>query len=462
MRGAAPDVDDAFVKTARRIPFFDGVLLKDVKLDRNFGAAITEDGDLIQWGKGYSATDFQPTTTLKGRKLVDIAISRDKIIALSSGGTVYSIPVAKVDQEGGPKLSEDSWIPFWKGRSDISYRRLQPQSLGYTEKVTQISGGLEHVLLLTNSGRVFSAASGTEHFPSKGQMGVPGLTWTTRPEGPYDICHEISTLKGFDIATVAAGDYHSFALDRDGRVFAFGDNSLGQLGFEYSSESPAIDAPSLLPIQKLYAKTNQAPKVTSVHAGGVNSFFTIDATRVAGQGENPSEMRGLGRVTADTWSCDQGLFGGLGNGRWTHVQGVPTKLQALSGLFEYDETKNTVVPIRLSRISVGSTHASAVMNNVTYLGASDKSSEHDTNWGADVLWWGGNEYYQLGTGRRNNVSNPIYIPPLDMAAEKDFGRREEHRFQITPRHKVNVNGRNVSMEQRIECGRFVTAVYSGV
>ena len=114
-------------------------------------------------------------------------------------------------------------------------------------------------------------------------------------------------------------------------------------------------------------------------------------------------------------------------------------------------------------ISVGNKHASAVMDNVTHLGATEHSSENDTNWGADVLWWGGNEHYQLGTGRRNNVSNPIYIAPLDAASEKErTGRREEHRFQITPRHRVKLGGRNVSMEQRVECGRDCTAVYSGV
>jgi len=79
-----------------------------------------------------------------------------------------------------------------------------------------------------------------------------------------------------------------------------------------------------------------------------------------------------------------------------------------------------------------------------------------------VLWWGGNEFYQLGTGKRNNVSNPTYIAPMDVMADKEKGRREKHRFQITPRQTVKVSGRTVSMEQRIECGRNITAVYSGV
>ena len=458
----APDSDEAFVKTPRRIPFFDDVLLRDLKLDRNFGAAITEKGDLLQWGRAYSETDTSPTLTLKGKDLVSIALSRDRVLALSKSGNVYSIPASKNDQEEGPKLSEDSWIPFWKGKATISYRLLQPANLGMREKVTAIGGGLEHILLLTNSGRIFSAAASSESFPTRGQLGIPGLTWATRPAGDYDMCHEVTTLKGFDGQQVSAGDYHSLVLDREGRVFSFGDNSCGQLGFDYSSESPCIDAPSLLPLTGLYRGTNQTPRVTSIHAGGVNSFFTVDATRILGQNEDPTEVRGLGRITADTWACGQGIRGGLGNGRWTHIQGTPTKIPSLSGLFEWDEKNHTVIPIRLNRISVGSTHASAVMANVTYLDATDKSSENDTNWGADVVWWGANDFYQLGTGKRNNISTPMYIGPLDMEAEKEAGRNNKHRFHVTPKHRVNFKGRKVDLEQRNECGRNVTAVYSAV
>lgn len=465
-RVVAPDSDETLIKLPRRIPFFDGLLLRDVKLDRNFGAAITEKGDLLQWGIGYSKDSRAPTATLTGKGLTSLTISRDRIVALGSGGTVYSLPISQDDQIKGPKPTESSWVPLWSSQSQISYRIIHPKDLGWSEKVSSISAGLEHVLLLTNNGRLFSAAASSEEFPSRGEMGVPGLSWTTRPPGPYDQPHEITTLRGFEIADIAAGDFHSLALDKEGRAFAFGDNSSGQLGFEPSAESPYIDAPSLLPISRLYNGTNLSPRVTSVSAGGSNSFFTVDATRVAQPGEDAKQRVGLGRITADTWACGQGILGTLGNGRWTHNQGTPVKIKALSGLFEWDESKNIAIPIRLNRLSIGKTHASATMDNVTHVRAGQSSStdsRNDTNWGADVLWWGGNEYFQLGMGRRNNVAVPAYIAPLDSAAEKERAKRkEEHRFQITPPHKVDFNGRQVSMEQRVECGRMTTAVYSGV
>ena len=465
-RVVAPDSDESIIKQPRRIPYFDGMLLRDMKMDRNFGAAITENGDLLQWGDGYSKEIREPTATLTGKDLTSMAISRDRIMAICSSGKVYSLPISQEDQAKGAKPTESSWIPFWSSKSKVSYRVIEPKDMGWGEKVSSISSGLEHLLLLTNKGRLFSAASSSEEFPSRGEMGIPGLSWTTRPPGPYDQPHEITTLRGFEISAIATGSHHSLALDKEGRAFAFGDNTSGQLGLEPSSESPCIDAPSLLPISRLYSGTNLSPRVTSISAGGTNSFFTVDATRVAGPNEETTPRTGLGRITADTWSCGQGILGTLGTGRWTHVQGTPTKIKTLSGLFEWDEELNTVIPIRLKRLSVGSTHASATMDNVTHVRAGTSpatNSPNDTNWGADVVWWGGNEYYQLGMGKRNNVSVPGYIAPLDSVAEKERAKRkEEHRFQITPRHVVNLNGRRVSMEQRVECGRMVSAVYSGV
>ena len=460
-RVAAPDSEDQVIKSPRRIPFFDGMLLRDIKLDRNFGAAITEKGDLLQWGIAYSTESREPRPTLTGKNLISITMSRDRILALGANGSVYSLPVSEADQMNGPKPNEKSWIPFWNGRSIISYRQLRPKKLKSGEKVTAVSSGLEHALLLSSNGRVFSAASCSEEYPSQGQLGVSGLTWEHRPAGPYDQPHEVTTLRGFDVAQIATGDSHSLVLDKEGRVFSFGDNSSGQLGFQPSQEMPFVDVPSLISTRSLYASSGLNPAITGIAAGGNNSYFTIEAVPT---GKDAVNTR---RVYADTWACGSGILGTLGNGRWTHVQATPTKIKVLSSLFEYDEVKNQVIPIRLKRLSVGATHASATMDNVTYVKAGERKqdTENDTNWGADVVWWGGNEFFQLGTGKRNNLAVPGYIQPLDDNAEVEVGRgkrKEEHRFQITPRHKVEVSGgRKVSMEQRVECGRFVSAVYSG-
>jgi len=454
-RVVAPDSNEAIIKNPSRIAYFDGKLLRDIKLDRYFGAAIAENGDLLQWGTRFSTASAKPTPTLTGKNLVKISISRDRILALSSDGTIFSIPASQADNVPSSKPQKQSWFNFWKRELSPSYRILKPRDLGWGERVTDISSGQDHCLILTSAGRVFSSAIGIANTPSKGQLGVSGLKSTA---AQYDQPQEITALRGTKISKIATGDYHSLVLDTKGRIFCFGDNSTGQLGFERTPEVPMITTPLILPVERLYKGSDLSARVTNIAAGGANTFFTVDATRVPAQTED--DPHGLKRTTADIWACGQGILGSLGNGRWTHMQDSPTKVKALSGLSEFDEIKNTVVPIRVAHLSIGSTHASAILDNMTHLGASSLASQNATNWGSDVLWWGGNEFYQLGTGKRNNVSSPIYIPPLDVEADS-VQKGEESRFQITPRKKISVGRRKVSVEQRIECGNGVTAVYSG-
>lgn len=472
-RVAAPDSTETVIKTPQRIAYFNDQLLRDLKLDRDFGAALTEKGDLVQWGAGFSKDNPTPVVTLKGKDLVKLAISRDRILALSKAGTIYSIPVSSSDQSSGAKeKTSSSWLSLWSSLSPVSYRKISVPSLAYGESVSDMCSGLDHALLLTNKGRIFSFASSSTEFPDKGQLGVPGLTFETRPKGPYDQPHEVTSLKGFQITQVAAGDSHSLALEKNGKVFVFGDNTSGQLGFETELEIPFIDGPIPLPFTKIYRGSNTQPRVTSVAAGGANSFFTVDAARIDSHPEITEKSAVAAamhptRVTADTWACGSGISGSLGNGKWTHISLGPSRIKPLCGLSEWDEKTNSLTPIRVTRFSVGSTHTAAVLGNVTSVNASaSKSEENATNWGADIVWWGGNEFFQVGTGKRSNVNSPTYIGPLDGGeGDAEKGREgEKHRFQIAPRTTVKLGeggkGRKVSVEQKVECGRFVTAVYS--
>lgn len=467
-----PVSDEKYVKLPRRIAHFNGQLLRDLKLTQSFGAAVNEKGDLVQWGLGYSKTNPAPAETLKGKDLIKIDLSMDRIIALSKNGSVYSVPASRDDQEKGLKEEQQSssWS-FWKtvGQENIHFRNITPSSLIRGERVTDISSGQEHCLLLTSKGRVFSAAASALEFPSRGQMGVPGLSWTNRPKGPYDQAHEVMTLRGFGVEKIAAGDFHSIVLDKTGRIFSFGDNSFGQLGFPTDYGLQFIDAPTMVPVNKLYGSSGLVPKVTSIAAGGGSTFFTVDADATdMGDTRALAPSRRLPRSVSDVWACGQGVFGSLGTGKWTHVSQQPIKVKALSSLFEFDEKANKMIPIKLKSLSIGTTHCSAVMDNVTETSISGKAGENETNWGADVLFWGGNEHFQLGTGKRTNVNAPTYIGPLDGgAADAGLGRAGEmHRLCLTPRKTVRLGedgkGRKATMEQKVECGKYVTGVYSAV
>ncbi|KAL4810542.1 regulator of chromosome condensation 1/beta-lactamase-inhibitor protein II [Aspergillus unguis] len=447
-----PESKSSVVKVPRRLSYFDNHVLRDLKIGETSGAAILENGDLVQWGKGYSETEFKPTKTFTGKNLVSLSMSHDRIIALSSDSKVYSLPVSRHDQLSGQKSQEASWVPFWNSSASVSYRRIQP-SLKIGEKITAISGGLEHVLLLTSSGRVFSAAASSENFPSFGQLGVAGLTWATRPPGPVDAPHEVNVPNGAKVKQIATGDYHSLLLTREGDVLAFGDNAFGQLGMGFDPAMPFRDTPLRIPVKDLYREAGRVPQATSVAAGGANSFFTVDVQQVG----PTRDLKDAGKVTSDVWTCGRGIWGALGNGKWTHLQDRPIKLKALSGLVEYDETTQGLAPIRLNDISVGTTHVSAILGNQTHLNRSASSVEGADDAGLDVVWWGGNEHFQLGTGKRSNLSKPAHINVASEAASDD---KELARLQIMPAHRGTVGSKSINMRQRVTCGRHVSAIYT--
>ncbi|MBS5913361.1 hypothetical protein NYE69_00930 [Paenibacillus sp. FSL R5-0527] len=82
----------------------------------------------------------------------------------------------------------------------------------------QVSSGYRHTLFLHNDGTV-SAVGGNEH----GQLGTGAKSQEVAVE-PV----QAAALK--DIVSVSAGDGFSLALDKDGAVWAWGNNEQGQLG----------------------------------------------------------------------------------------------------------------------------------------------------------------------------------------------------------------------------------------
>ncbi|KKA26987.1 hypothetical protein TD95_000523 [Thielaviopsis punctulata] len=443
---ADPTSKEAYIRVPKRLKHFDGQLLRDVKLRHDFGAAVTEKGDVVQWGKGFDEKEFNPTTTLTGKDITKITVSSDRVIALSKKGGVYSIPASKADLVAGKKdleaesaSTDGSWLsPIWpssNSSSGLSFRTITPSGLARGESVVDISSGTDHCLFLTNKGRVFAAASSTSEFPANGQMGIPGLRWETRPAGPYYQAHEIKDLKGVEATQIATGDKHSLVLAKDGSVYGFGDNMFGQLGMVNPSGTTLTEKPVKIPTRTMYGRAVD-PKFTTIAAGGNNSFF--------------STLSPNNHNITDMWAAGQGHLGSLGTGRWLHMTSTPGRVKGLSGLTEYSDAAGGIVPITASQMSIGTTHAAAVLQGAA---APDK--------GHDVVVWGGNEHFQLGTGKRTNLNAPTNIPPTDVP--EDVVLLENQRMQVAPRRTVTVGGkkgRKVTLTQKIECGEYVSALYS--
>lgn len=90
-------------------------------------------------------------------------------------------------------------------------------------RVVDVAAGGQHSLALTSTGQVYAWGDN-----SRGQLGLgPGRAASSRVE---DEPTRVATLRGLAIAEVGAGAAHSFFVARVGTVLACGCGAQGQLG----------------------------------------------------------------------------------------------------------------------------------------------------------------------------------------------------------------------------------------
>ncbi|RPA84758.1 RCC1/BLIP-II [Ascobolus immersus RN42] len=457
-RVIAPESSDICIRNPRRISFFDGKVLRDLRIGVAAAVAVSASGDIYQWGVDYDSEAKAPELTLKGKNIERVEMSTDTIFALSKDGMVYSVPISRKEQLEGKKPKESALFGLSSTSSPISYRILQP-ALGFGEKVSGIAAGDSHLVLLTSAGNVFTAAASAD-YPTRGQLGIKSLTWATRPPGPFDMCHRVELPKGSSkIVQIAAGDLHSVLLDSEGKVYTFGDNTFGQCGFDADLDKDSFETPTRIPSKYFTSAKDQDPHVRKISAGGNNTFYIVDSDTTM------STRRGSSNVeTEEVYASGKGIWGNLGNGKWTHMQGHPTRIKALSRLFEFDDATNSTSPIRVAYLAAGKTHSAAVLSNKSHANL----TEEGTNIGSDVLFWGANQTAQLGNGKKNNFSSPQNVLPLryDRSKIDILGGPdtliETKRLQVMPPTRMKTDAGNVVVEQRVYCGAGVSAVYSKV
>jgi alpha-tubulin suppressor-like RCC1 family protein len=167
--------------------------------------------------------------------------------------------------------------------------------------VVQIAAGFSHSLALTSTGQLY--AFGSNEF---GQLGNPGHAGTTTPTPtPTQV-----SLPGASapVSQIAAGGFHSLALTSTGQLYAFGKNSSGQLGSE-SGAATANPTPTPVslpegtgPIVQLAAGTGDSLLVTAegrLYAFGANSVGQLgNSTNSGTASPNPTPM--LANIPAGT------------------------------------------------------------------------------------------------------------------------------------------------------------------
>jgi uncharacterized repeat protein (TIGR01451 family) len=261
-----------------------------------------------------------------------------------------------------------------------------------------IAGGGDHTLALMADGSVYAWGGNTS-----GQLGVTTQqTCTGAPCSPIPV--QVTGLPA--IAGVASGGYHSLAVTTTGAVYAWGDNSYGQLGTGNAGGS----TPTLVPglpgnVTAVAATGNDSLALTSsgaVYAWGDNSSGQLGATTATTCGTSPCsptpvQVSGLTGVTAIA-------SGGGYNLALTSSGTVYAWGDNSTGTLGNGTTTNSTTPVQVTGLS-----------NVTAIAAGSHALALTSS--GTVYAWGQNMFGELGATTTQICSNGYYCSttPLQVA-----------------------------------------------
>jgi alpha-tubulin suppressor-like RCC1 family protein len=152
---------------------------------------------------------------------------------------------------------------------------ISPKKLPDLLNNTKISAGSSHSLVLRIDGRVLAFGAN-----SQGQLGLNFSSTFERPK-------LISNL--VNIESISAGGDHSMVKDKDNRVFVFGRNEFGQLGIGSTRSSDYH-----LPIQL------QIDNIKTIYAGPYLSILIDFQGNLYGFGQNNVILK-INFYSMDSW-----------------------------------------------------------------------------------------------------------------------------------------------------------------
>ncbi|MDR1912310.1 MAG: hypothetical protein LBQ52_08215 [Helicobacteraceae bacterium] len=228
-----------------------------------FSETIRLSANYAGWSfKKFAQNDAQPN--ISDRNLTAIAVGDSHTIALDSEGKVWASGFNEYGQLG---LSDPD-----NQRGFVEITDLSDKS------IVAISAGDQHTIALGANGRVW--ASGFNGYEQLGLNDAENRTSFV----------EIKDLNDKNISALSAGGYHSFAIDDAGGVWASGRNNRGQLGVGDSYNRAAFsETPNL-----------KNKIIVAMAAGKYHSFAIDDAGRVWASGLNDEGQLGLGNTNNRT------------------------------------------------------------------------------------------------------------------------------------------------------------------
>jgi alpha-tubulin suppressor-like RCC1 family protein len=359
------------------------------------GYAVLGNGRVWAWGDdlegqvgrgGARSLSTRPVPVPGVKDVVAIAGGTNTAYALQRGGAVWAWGDDAQDELG------DSG-----GRG-----RERPTRVNVPGPAVSIAAGMFSAYALRRDGTVWAWGGN-----SVGQLG------TSAVDVASGVPQRVGRLSG--VVAIAAGASDGYALRNDGTVWAWGDDSLGQLGTgacragRAQGSSPgsscrAVGSPVRVPgldrVKAVAVGSNSAYALRrdgTVWAWGDNSFGALGTGARRLFVAEPARVRGLGSVRAIAAGAITGYAVGADGSVRSWGRGADGEIG--DGSFT-----DRAVPTRL----LGLTDAVQVAGGGAMGYALDRRGR---------LWaWGSGYYGQLGNGGRDSIPHPTLVQRLSPLA----------------------------------------------
>lgn len=123
-------------------------------------------------------------------------------------------------------------------RKDVPAQRT-PTLIPELKNITTLAAGTNHILALSSKGKVFAWGAGEQNQLARRVVSRTAIgALVPREFG----------LQRKNIQKIGCGDYHSFAIDKSGKVYSWGLNTFGQTGIpkDEGDENDTIKTPTVV------------------------------------------------------------------------------------------------------------------------------------------------------------------------------------------------------------------------